>query len=300
MGIFSGLEALGLDKIVGDDLFETEAREAEEKKKADERAARNELKVHTPKILTEGDYIFLKTYKCPCCRTDFKNPTVKSNKARLIKQDTDLRPIYRDIDPLKYDVVMCPNCGYAALTSYFDKITMPQVKLVRAGISSHFTPREFETILDYSDTYLRYQLALGNAMVKRSRASEKAFICLKTAWILRGYRERLLSPDNTEGPVNEATITALEKDEAEFINKAYEGFVEARANETPPICGMDTVTMDYLVAALAYKTGNLDNAARLVSSILLKNTVGKHTKDSARELKDMIISDIKKQKGQES
>ncbi len=34
MSIFSGLEALGFDKIGGDDLFDTEAKEAEEKKKS--------------------------------------------------------------------------------------------------------------------------------------------------------------------------------------------------------------------------------------------------------------------------
>ncbi|MCR5734832.1 MAG: DUF2225 domain-containing protein [Lachnospiraceae bacterium] len=246
--------------------------------------------------MTEQDYIFPKTYKCPCCNNEFKNPTMRSNKARLIGQDADLRPIYKDIDPLKYDVVLCPQCGYAALTRYFDKITTPQVKLVRAGISSKYTPREFDSIIDYSDAYLRHQLALGNAIVKRSRASEKAYICLKTAWILRGYAEQLTDPESGDQAVTDETLAELKRDEAEFLNKAYEGFTEARQNEVPPICGMDNVTIDYLVACLAYKTGDRETAAKILSSVLVKQGVGKHIKDLARGLKDKIIEDIKGQK----
>ena len=73
--------------------------------------------------MSEADKVFKKSYKCPICDSNFKCLTVKQGKARMVSSDIDLKVNYRDIEPLKYDIILCPVCGYAALERYF--ITAP-------------------------------------------------------------------------------------------------------------------------------------------------------------------------------
>lgn len=114
-GLLSGLEKLGLKNLEGMDLYET----VEDKKESKENKA--------PEI-KEEDFLFDKTYECPVCYGEIKARTMKAGKAKLLRTDLDLRPVYEHIEPLKYEVVTCPHCGYAALTRYFKGLTASQTK----------------------------------------------------------------------------------------------------------------------------------------------------------------------------
>ncbi|MCR5109172.1 MAG: DUF2225 domain-containing protein [Lachnospiraceae bacterium] len=310
MSILSGLESYGLDTIIGADLYEKE--QAEEFKKIEDeqrRIRRERFNKYGGALMSEDDYVFLKSQKCPCCYKDFKNTTMRSNKARLVSQDLDLRPRYNKIDPVKYDVISCPHCGYSALSRFFDKLTSPQAKLIKADISSRYKPVSTGIVLSYDEAYSRYQLSLGNAIVKKAKPSEKAYICLKMAWIMRGKYEELEKNSSFKDPgmtgdkgrASESEIINEIKDckeaEQELLEKAFEGFMDARQNEISPICGMDNITLDYLLSALAYETKNREVAAKLVSQILIKQGISSRIKDNARALKDMIIADIKNEQG---
>ena len=65
-------------------------------------------------------------------------------------------------------------------------------KLIRENISQKVHLHTYKgEVYTYDEALERYQLCLANAVVKRARASEKAYICLKSAWLLRGYQEQL-------------------------------------------------------------------------------------------------------------
>ena len=186
-------------------------------------------------------------------------------------------------------MICCPHCGFAALSRYVDQLTYPQARLIRETISKNFKSIEFKDVLSYDDALIRYQLALGNAMVKRARSSEKAYICMKMAWVVRGKIESFdFGPDENNGGIFEA-----EEKEKELIKNALDGFLSARQNETPPICGMDNITIDYLMGALAYECGEIETAARMVGLVLQNSGATKRMKDMARELKDDIIRQLK-------
>lgn len=67
----------------------------------------------------ETDYIFDKTIKCDVCGKEFKTKQVRTGKARFIGTDDILKPLYEGIDTCKYDIIMCPHCGYAASLRLF-------------------------------------------------------------------------------------------------------------------------------------------------------------------------------------
>ena len=277
-GLLSGLGGLGLDDLENVDTYKSEEREKNEKQVPVQKAE-------------EKDLIYEKTFQCPVCEESFPAKIMKSGKAKLIKTDQDLRPQHEGIDAAKYDVLLCPHCGYAALSRYFNSVVNTQAKLIKENISSRVQLRPYtgETY-SYDEAVERYKLALANAVVKRAKPSEKAFICLKSAWLLRGYAESLEQEANPDS----GKIAELRKQELDYLENAYNGFVEAIQSENFPMCGMDEITVDYLIAVLAARFKKYDVASRLVASILTSATANNRTKDKARELKEQILADIKK------
>lgn len=275
-GIFSGLEKLGLGNI-GGNLFE------EPKKKEDT------VKAQPPKpklvLVNEEDFLFDKKYTCPICDGEFEAKTVRTGKVRMRNVDIDLRPDYDELDMNKYDVIACPTCGYAALSRYYGNLTKYQMEDIKKNICMNYTGKVYkESIYNYEHARDIYQLALANAMVKKAKNSEKAYICLKTAWVIRGETQRL-DPSEEDYEAKKAANDASEK---EYLSNALDGFVLARQTEQFPIAGMDTTTLDYLMAALAVETGRDDIAKRMIGEILVSRVANSRIKDKARKLKEIL------------
>jgi uncharacterized protein (DUF2225 family) len=276
--LFSGLEAFGLGKMSDLDIYTSN-------EKNNKQAQENVEKT----VITEADFLFDKNHTCPVCEKEFKMKTVKTGKVKLISADTDLRPKYQLVDSLKYDGIACPNCGYAALNRFFNYMTTPQAKLIRENISSSFKGLSDEgEILTYDDAIVRHKLALVNTIVKRSKLSERAYTCLKTAWLIRGKAEQL-ALEAAEGKGDNAqAIKELQKEELEFLTNAYTGFEEAFSKEMFPMCGMDENTITYLMADLARRTGKYDESSRWISKVLISRNANERIKSKARDLKELL------------
>lgn len=279
MGIFSGLENFGLGKLKNIDVYEDEKAKA---------AKNNGVKQEDKPKITEADILFEKSYTCPCCDKEFKVKTVRTGKVKLESADTDLRPKYQLVDALKYDAIVCPNCGYAALNRFFNYLASVQRKLIKENISATFKGlNETGTIYTYDDAIARHKLALVNTIVKKGKTSERAYTCLKLAWILRGKAESL--PKET--PEYDKIIKELKAEEDELILNAYEGFTQAFMKENFPICGMDELTSSYLVADLARRSGRYEEALRWISKVITARDANERIKNKARELKELIRED---------
>lgn len=282
-GILSGLKSLGLDKLEGLEIFEDEEKKG---LKIQKKAEAKE-----PVVLEEKDLIYDKAFTCAVCDKEFSSKIMKTGKAKLIATDIDLHYRYENIDSIKYDVVTCPKCGYSALLRYFPMTTSAQAKLIKANVYGKvkLSPISGETY-SYEDMLERYKLALVCSIVKRAKDSEKAYVCLKNAWLLRGYAEEL----ELKNELTEEQRQELKTQELEYIQNALDGFINAVQRESFPICGMDVLTIDYLIAALAFQVGKDDIAAKKVAEILVSNAANERVKNRARELKRMILERHKK------
>lgn len=279
MGILSGLEGLGLGSLEGMDVFEEEKKEAVAPKK------------EAVPTVQEKDLIYEKSFTCPVCDAEFSSKIMKTGRAKLLGTDMDLRARYEGIDAVKYDVELCPNCGYTALSRYFSAIGSAQAKLIRDQISTKVHIGDFSgETYSYEQAMERYKLALACAVVKRGKTSEKAYICLKSGWLLRGWRESL----QEGGKGTAASQKELEQQEAEYLQNAYKGFLDARRTEGFPMCGMDETTIDYLLAVLAARFQQYDVASRLTANILASSSANARIKEKTRELKEQILADMKK------
>ncbi len=279
--LLSGLESLGLGNLEGLDIYEDPHKD--EKKQAE---------VVAPK---EEDMLFDKSYTCTVCDKDFKAKMVRSGKAKAMAADQDLRPRYEGIDVLKYDIISCPYCGYSSMSKNFPYLTPAQKRAIKENICNSYKPRKIDPdkkIYTYEEAMERHKLALVNTIVKHGKASEKAYICLKTGWILRGQREAL----EADTPDYEKKKQELESAENQFLKNAYDGFVTARASESFPICGMDEMTVDYLLATLAMRFEEYETAAKLLGSIVTSRTANARIKDRAHDLKDVLMEKLKEKR----
>lgn len=280
MGLFSDVERMGLGSVDMENVFKEDPRHLKHTDGQEPKSPKEEKK--------EEDVLFDKTYKCPICDREFKAKAVRTGKLKMIGQDEEMRPIYENhIDPLKYDAITCPKCGYSALTRYYQPVTTTQLRTIKQEYCANFRgiPEEEGPCMSYDGALLRHKLSLMCAMKRNAKNSEKAYIFLKMAWLLRGELEEL--------PEEEPTRKEIEEEEQECIQKAYEGFTNAFSKETFPMCGMDEMTLRYTMAVLAHKLGKLEEAVRMLAAILVSKSASRRIKDKALELKETIRQEIK-------
>lgn len=283
MNLFSGLEKFGLNPTESMNLFEEEKKE--NVKKAEGQKVEE-------KIPSEEEFILEKSVRCKVCDNVFKTKMIKNGRVKRLEPDKDLRPRFQYIDTLKYDITSCPKCGYTAMNRYFDQLSSAQIKLIRENISSQFHKNEEADapVYSYDVAIDRHKLALVNTMVKKGKDSEKAYTCLKIAWLLRGKGETM--PENT--PEEKQLKEECKKEEEAFYQQAYEGFMKATAKEMYPMCGMEQSTVDYLISYMSYHFGKNETASKFLASVITSAGASRRMKDMALELKEMIIAELRK------
>ncbi|MCM1284008.1 MAG: DUF2225 domain-containing protein [Muribaculaceae bacterium] len=289
MGILSGLEKFGLGQVDMDSLMEEEKHEA----KAQEPVKKEpEKEKEQPK---EEEFLLPKSMRCPVCDTTYKSPSVKTGRVKRLPPDFDLRPRFQYIDTNKYDVASCPKCGYTAMYRYYEHVSPGQIKLIEKEVRSKFKPeapadpKAPVKPLTYEEAIGRYQLALFNAVVKKAKTSERAYILLKLAWLNRGLAEELEAKGESG---SEEYVSAREQEDAFYV-QAYDEFIKAVASENFPMCGMDEHTVNILLAGMSYKLEKYDVASKLVSTILVSRTASSVVKDRALNLKEEIVAKLR-------
>ncbi|MGN0316473.1 MAG: DUF2225 domain-containing protein [Lachnospira sp.] len=234
----------------------------------------------------EKSLILDKTMVCDACQRKFTTKQVKTGKARLIGTDDILKPLYSGIDVVKYDIILCPHCGYAASQRNFGHLTSKQRESIRSNIEPKFTMTlSDDEVYSYDVAIRRCKMAMLTEMVTHGKISESAYLCLKLAWLYRGKIDELM-----EMQAPDEYIAMYRRYEQEYIADAYKGFKEAIQTMYPPICGMDEMTINYLLASLGFKCGELEESRKFAGTIITSRSASSKLKEKARD----IIEQIKK------
>ncbi len=244
----------------------------------------------------ESDFIFDKRMTCVVCDQPFTTKVLKSNRARRIGSDPDLRPRFEHVDTIKYGVCSCPHCGYSALHNSFSHLAGRQIENIKEKVCARYLPEDRTGWTEYTyDQALRmHQLALECAEAKMGKDGEKAYLHLMIAWL---YREKeALSDGIAMEELREAEKKNSHERFEEHYEAAFEGFQQAMMNEMFPIAGLNQPTLEYILAYMGFHFGKLEMAAKMVSSVITNSSASRNVKDHALELKDEIIREIKNKK----
>lgn len=278
MGIFSGLGKFGLGNFEDTKVIDNKTS-----------ITRQQIDQIAPKVeeKKEEDVLFDKHYVCPVCDLGFTSKCIKAGKLKVSGKDTDLRPLYDWVDPIKYDVISCDKCGYSSLTRFFGKLSTRQMKEIKEKIGDNFGGLNYSSdVYSYDDAIERYKLALLSTVVKNAKNSERAYTCLRMAWVIRGKRISVGSKSEE--------YKQLYFDELDCLKNAYDGFILAISNEPFPIAGMDENTLKYILADIARKLKKYDESVKLLGDVITSKTTNKRLKDEALKLKELIKDELKK------
>lgn len=248
----------------------------------------------------EDSMILLKKYSCPVCDSDFQSPTVKTGKIRQVGIEKNLKPIFDfRFEPIKYEPITCPKCGYSVMARFLTPLTSFQRKMfIESEDYSFVAPGGLNNkVVSYSLAVTKIKMSLVTAIIRKAKASEKAYICLKGYWLCESYLEALdRGEDDGSGKNPDEVRPEIQADMEEFSQSAYDGFIEARQSERYPIAGMDEPTLDFLIAEMSVEREKYDVASKLIASILGSNSASSRIKDKTRILKEEVLEAIRNKK----
>lgn len=191
----------------------------------------------------EGPF-FQQQKSCPICGKAFTVTRIRSSFIRVKERKPDFMVVYEGINPLHYQIFVCPNCNYASPDASFDS---PQgdVAKIRRGLHvlrseepDFFGERSLKVALR------SYELAIRTAQITEVPSSVFSALCLRAAWIAKEM-------DNPE----------LAIQYAEQARQLYEqAFLSERS-----VGKMSSVALTYLIGELNRQTGNFVDAVRWFS-----------------------------------
>lgn len=267
--LFSGLDAFGMEEIDTKDLFaDTMGEPIEGMSQIEE--------------IDIAELLYDRPVRCPVCNTVFNARTVKQGVTKMEGTQVNLRPIYKTVDLICYDVVHCEVCGYTALNRNFKKLSDRQVKQVKEKISMKFIGKKYPEVYSYDIALERYKMALYTDMVIARKEVDKAYLCLKITWLLESLIYQTKSEEEKEGLRQAYQI---------YVDNAYKGFSKNYSHVTFPIFGMNQSTYQYLLGSLAYAAKDLKNTSYWLGKIMLSPISSARIKDKARDLKAKIDED---------
>ncbi len=193
------------------------------------------------------DLLYTVDKACALCGRAFPVVRVR-NRLRMIRQDADFCTVYADINPYYYDVWVCPHCGYAAQESWFAELKDSAADKLKAFLAGKDVQLDFSGERSRRQALDTYRLAIFYAGLTGQPASRLGALFLRMAWLFREAGD--------------------EMHERPALLEARKHYEQALMREPLPIGNLSELALEYLVAELYRRTGELDRALAGFSRIV--------------------------------
>ncbi len=198
--------------------------------------------------MTEISELYDKKIICPICNMEFETKKVRSSKLRLIKKDEDFLAYYEGENPIKYNIFVCPNCGYSASENKFNSINNEEKEIILKEITSKWNKRSYGDKRTLDEAIEVYKLALYIGEILDYKKLELGSLCLSLGWLYR--------------------IKKNQEEEARFLGLAKDLFEEGFYNESLIGTNMDELKLGYLIGEINRRLGNKEKALKWFNTIL--------------------------------
>lgn len=191
--------------------------------------------------------------KCPACEQVFTITKVRSRAVRLVRQDTDFCPYYEGENPLFYEAVVCPHCGFAThITNLNDELNRIEKSKIREYITKRWNPRSFHGQRNWNKALEAFKLVLLNLNVREAAHSDIGKICLRIAWLYRYAGDGEL--------------------ELCCLNHALNSYKRAYEEENLSNSKLDQFTLLFIIGELCCRTGKREEALHWFSRLIKENS----------------------------
>lgn len=130
-------------------------------------------------------YYYESNVDCKFCKKHFTTYKVRPNRYKIIEEQTDFMPVYEGLNPLLYEVAVCPHCGYAYHKSmtrtygpFMELINELYIKELQKKINICQERTLDDAIVSYKLAYLVSRASMEESLLMANFA-------LKIAWLYR-------------------------------------------------------------------------------------------------------------------
>lgn len=202
---------------------------------------------------TEANYTIVAEKVCPICG---KKTHVVQVKTRLNAEtiDIDFCTHYLNFNPYLYGVWVCEHCGYTAEDARFvDRMPDRVRKSIKEFLDENDFKTPFTETRDKEEALTLYEMAIFFLDMFEKSAGRQAILYQKMAWVCR--------------------IEYDTEREHEYLIKCAELFEKSVNNERYPIGKMTDNVATYIIGVNYFMVGDMDKAARFISSIITSNQI---------------------------
>ncbi|MBC7341263.1 MAG: DUF2225 domain-containing protein [Clostridia bacterium] len=213
-------------------------------------------------MVAGSEPLYDKRYQCLLCGREFTNKRVRLRHIRQISRDSDFCGHFEGENPYFYEVMVCPNCGYA-FTASFGPVKKERRQLIIDQYASKISRKDYSGPRTLADALSVYKLGLLCANLNLERSSVMAGLCLHIAWFYRYSQE--------------------EAEEKRYLRYACDLYREAYEKESGSAKEMDPNLMLYLVGELEGRLGNYQAAVRWLSRLMQERGLQPYLRELLRE-----------------
>lgn len=195
---------------------------------------------------------------CNICKKQYTTYKVRPGRYKILSQDTDFMPIYDGLNPLLYEVSVCPHCGYA----YHKSLTRtygPFLELIKESYIKRIKKvRNLCNERTIEDAITSFQLAYLVAKFSMEEPIVLANFALKIAWLCRLKKDL--------------------KAEMRYLRSARELFYKSQTSDKE-----SEERMQYLVAEISLRLGDIEEAKRGFSRLITGKDVSNKYRNYAKK-----------------
>lgn len=202
-------------------------------------------------------YYYESKVDCKFCKKHFTTYKARPNRYQLIGEDTDFMPIYEGLNPLLYEVAVCPHCGYAyhkSMTRTYGPFMMLVNELYIKELKKPADICQERTV---DDAIVSYQLSYLVSRASMEESLLMANLALKIAWLYRLKQDA------------ELELRYLES-AREFYSKSFATNQEG------------TERIQYLYAELSLRLGDVKEAKKGFSRLISDRNISNKYRKLAR------------------
>lgn len=196
------------------------------------------------------DVLWQKEVSCPVCSNTFITNNYRTKSLTVLKKEDDFHEIYGVINPIAFDIWVCPECLYAAKKEDYETINPEVLERIAKDKSARKKTAgdlDFNLVRDYDTGIMSYRLAFMCYQYRKATFAFIGSLHLKCAWLAR-----------------EKGDTVLEKMELKKVIENYETAFSIGEKISGQISEIGVL---YLIGELYRRLGDSATAAKYLMKV---------------------------------
>ena len=195
--------------------------------------------------LSHKNMLYNHKFVCPACHKKFTSPKVLSKYVTVDKTDSDFCNYYTGINPLFYEISVCPKCSYGFTGTKVDKLDSKSLAALKPVLAT-LPKKDYCLVRDLQLAIETFLTALMCQTAFKNKKSLIAWLNLRLAWLYR-YQ------NNT-------------KTEQRYLQVTLENYLAAFSEEK--LATKNELQLIYMIGELYHRLGEAHLAVKWFSQLV--------------------------------